>query len=118
MKLQCGCGYAGFVEAVNTNCPNCQGVMEVPRMIDLEEFRPVFEEAFEELKRSCIKHDWSKYSLEMVHEAVMGEMDEFREAVDAGDMCGQHGQLREGLQVMVVMAKMIHWQRSRDVEGL
>jgi len=77
-------------------------------VIDFEDFRPVLDEVFEGIKRSCGEHgDWSAYTDAEAQEAVLGEMKEFLDALEAGDVYGRHGQVREGLDVMIVMAKFL-----------
>jgi hypothetical protein len=106
MKLSCGCGFVGFVEAVNTVCPACHAEMDRPRLIDFEEFRPVMNEVFERIKISCEKHgNCPEYTNEDVFEMVAGEFDEYREAYVGEDLTGQHGQINELIDVAVVSIK-------------
>lgn len=84
-------------------------------VIDFEDFRPVLDEMFSGIKVSCLKYgDWSDYTQEEAQLAVLGEIKEFLDAVEADDVHGRHGQVREGLDVMVTMAKYVRWLRNRE----
>lgn len=94
--------------------------LNVPEsVIDFAEFRPLFEELLEEIKRSVKGHgdkpgwgDWSGYSEAEVFEAVAGEFDEFREAYVRGDLVGEHGQIAELLDVAVTALKGVRRLRQ------
>jgi hypothetical protein len=107
MKLNCKCGYAGYVESVNLTCPQCHGNMG-QGYVDFEEFRPLLENLFDKIKLSVIKHgDWPDYDHARVFETVAGEFDEYREAFLAENVTGRHGQINELYDLMVVAVKGI-----------
>lgn len=108
MKLECGCGFSGFTEPVNTTCPACHGPLGLPRMIDFEEYRTILEGVMPKIKHSIVKHgDWSGYTALEVFEKIHGEVGEYISAVGSGTLTGKHGQIDELGDVITTCVKGI-----------
>ncbi len=61
-----------------------------------------------EVQDSIRKHgDWADYSLSKMFEAVQDEWLELQIAKDNLDIDGQHGMIRESIQVAAVLVKLI-----------
>lgn len=72
-----------------------------------------------EMDRATSKHDWTDYTLAQMLDAVFAEDKELKEAVERGDVRGEHGIIAEALQGVVTRIRMIEAlkQKGPSVNG-
>lgn len=111
MRAICNCGFEFYAGNPGVVCPQCHSdavKMFSGVLVDFNDYRSVLSEVEALIKPSIIRHtDWSDYTIEQMFDAVLEEMDELREAIEGMDISGRHGVIRESLDVMVVLTKLV-----------